>query len=88
LQIYLFPSGPIAGRKRFVTSPSQSRLGYATHVTSEFGVMYRLNHNHEIVELLEKLKGFRAEYPADLLVVRRVSFIRLVGRYISAFIQN
>jgi hypothetical protein len=50
--------------------------------------MYRLNHNHEIVELLEKLKEFRAEYPADLLVARRVSFIRLVGRYISAFIQN
>jgi len=50
--------------------------------------MYRLNHNQDIVELLEKLKGFQAEYPTALLSARRVSFIRLVSRYIIALVQN
>ena len=30
--------------------------------------MYRINHNQDIIELLEKLKEFRAEYPSELLV--------------------
>jgi hypothetical protein len=50
--------------------------------------MYRLNHNQDIVGLLEKLRGFQAEYPDELLSARRVSFIRLVSRYIIALVQN
>jgi len=50
--------------------------------------MYRLNHNQDIVGLLEKFKEFQAEYPADLLYERRISFIRLIIRYIRTFIQN
>lgn len=48
--------------------------------------MYRLDHNQDIVELLEKLKGLRAEYPAELLSARRFSFVRLVNRYIIALL--
>jgi hypothetical protein len=50
--------------------------------------MYRLNHNQDIVSLLEKLKESRVEYPAELLFARRIAFIRLLGRYIRAFLQN
>jgi hypothetical protein len=50
--------------------------------------MYRLNHNQDIVVLLEKFKEFQAEYPANLLYARRLSFIRLVSRYISMLVQN
>jgi hypothetical protein len=46
--------------------------------------MYRLNHNQDIIELLEKLREFRADYPAELLLARRLSFVSLVNRYIIA----
>ena len=46
--------------------------------------MYYLNHNQDIVELLEKIKEFRAEYPTELLSARRVLFINLLSRYIIA----
>ena len=46
--------------------------------------MYYLNHNQDIVGLLEKLKEFRVEYPAKLLLARRVLFINLLNRYILA----
>jgi hypothetical protein len=50
--------------------------------------MYRLNHNQDIVELLKKLREIRAEYPVALLSARRVLFIRLVDRYVTALVQN
>ncbi len=46
--------------------------------------MYYLNHNQDIVELLEKLKEFRVEYPAKLLLARRILFISLLNRYCIA----
>lgn len=48
--------------------------------------MYRFNHNQDIVELLEKLKELRADYPAELLLQRRFSFVSLVSRYITALL--
>jgi hypothetical protein len=48
--------------------------------------MYHLNHNQDIIELLEKLRGFQAGYPARLFFARRVSFISLVNRYIIALL--
>ncbi len=50
--------------------------------------MYRLNHNQDIVDLLVQLKELRMEYPVNLLSARRVSFIRLVGRYVLGLVQN
>lgn len=44
--------------------------------------MYRLNHNQDIIELLEGLKELRADYPAELFVARRLFFISLVNRYV------
>lgn len=46
--------------------------------------MYRLDHNQDIIELLERLKQFRTEYPIALMSARRISFILLLNRYIPA----
>ncbi|MGB8984594.1 MAG: hypothetical protein WCC12_22195 [Anaerolineales bacterium] len=46
--------------------------------------MYRLKYNQDVIELLEKLKGLRMEYPVDLLSARRDLFIKLVTQYIAA----
>jgi hypothetical protein len=48
--------------------------------------MYRLNHNQDIIELLERLKELRADYPAELLVARRLFFISLVYRHIMTLL--
>lgn len=48
--------------------------------------MYRLKYNQDIIELLEKLKALRMEYPGNLLSARRASFIKLVTQYITALI--
>lgn len=48
--------------------------------------MYRLNHNQDIIELLERLKGHPVGYPAKLLFARRISFINLVSRYVMALL--
>jgi hypothetical protein len=45
--------------------------------------MYRLNHNQAIIEVLEKLKESRVAYPPDLLAARRMSFIKLITRYVA-----
>ena len=50
--------------------------------------MYRLNHNQDIVELLRKLSDLRLEYPTELYSARRVSFVRLIARYIISLLQN
>jgi hypothetical protein len=50
--------------------------------------MYRLDHNQNLVELLRKLSDLRAEYPPTLYSARRLSFIRMVSRYIIALLQN
>ncbi len=44
--------------------------------------MYHLDHNQDIVELLERLKALQAEYPAGLWSVRRHAFINLLSRYL------
>jgi len=77
----------MTGWKPFVTSPSQSRLDYGIY-KSELGIMYRLNHNQDIVDLLLKLKELRAEYPVKLLSTRRSLFVRLVSRYVVGLIQS
>jgi hypothetical protein len=46
--------------------------------------MYYINHNQDVVELLEKLRELRAEYPIELLSARRVSFLNLLNHYVSA----
>lgn len=46
--------------------------------------MYRIDHNQDIIELLEKLRNLRAEYPAELLSARRFLFILLVSRHTIA----
>ncbi len=46
--------------------------------------MYRINYNQDIIELLEKLKQFQVEYPAELLLARRLLFIRLLNHYLIA----
>ncbi len=51
-----------------------------------FGIMYLHNHNQDIIELLERLKQLRTEYPADLMSARRVLFILLLDRYTVALI--
>jgi hypothetical protein len=45
--------------------------------------MYRLNHNQAIIEVLEKLKESRVNYPPDLLAKRRMSFIKLISYYVA-----
>ena len=49
--------------------------------------MYRINQNHEIVSLLLKLKEVEEEYPADLLLARRSSFLMLIAHYIGAWMR-
>jgi hypothetical protein len=49
--------------------------------------MYRLNHNQDVIELLLKLKDLEQEYPAQLLAVRRASFLSLVARYVGALVR-
>jgi len=49
--------------------------------------MYRINQNHEIVNLLLKLKDVEEEYPADLLSARRNSFLMLLTRYVGSWIR-
>ncbi len=48
--------------------------------------MYLHNHNQDIIELLERLKQFRTEYPVELMSARRVLFILLLNRYTVALI--
>jgi hypothetical protein len=45
--------------------------------------MYRLNHNQAIIEVLEKLRESRADYPPDLLAKRRMSFTKLIRYYVA-----
>lgn len=45
--------------------------------------MYRLNHNQAIIEVLEKLKDSRVDYPQELLAKRRLSFIKLITYYVA-----
>lgn len=45
--------------------------------------MYRLNHNQAIIEVLEKLKDNRVDYPRDLLAKRRMSFIKQITYYVA-----
>ena len=87
-KMFPFPSGYVAGRKLFVTSYSRFRLEYVQgdSTKSEYRVMYRLNHNQEIIELLLKLREYEEEYPVRLLAARRLSFITLVSRYVHAFL--
>jgi len=47
--------------------------------------MYRTNQNQTVIELLEKMKEIKYEYPRELLCARRTSFLRLITRYILAF---
>jgi hypothetical protein len=49
--------------------------------------MYRINHNHEIVSLLLKLKEVEEDYPVELLSARRTSFLTLLTRYIGSWIR-
>jgi hypothetical protein len=49
--------------------------------------MYRINQNHEIVSLLLKLKEVEEEYPADLLLARRTSFLTLIAQYVGSWIR-
>jgi hypothetical protein len=50
-------------------------------------VMYRLNHNQDVIGLLLRLKEFEEEYPVRLLAVRRSSFVNLVARYVGALVR-
>jgi hypothetical protein len=45
--------------------------------------MYRLNHNQAIIEVLEKLKDSRVDYPPHLFAKRRMSFIKLISYYVA-----
>lgn len=87
--LFPYPPGRVAGRKLFVTSYSRFRLEYVQghSIRSEYRVMYRLNHNQEIIELLLKLKEYEEQYPVRLLAPRRLSFIALISRYIHAFVR-
>ena len=49
--------------------------------------MYRINHNHEIVSLLLKLKEVEEDYPVDLLSARRTSFLMLIAQYVGSWIR-
>ncbi|HLO30909.1 MAG TPA: hypothetical protein VK249_17315 [Anaerolineales bacterium] len=49
--------------------------------------MYRLNRDQTLIELLVKLRDFNHEYPPNLLYARRVSFIRLISRYVMAWVR-
>jgi hypothetical protein len=59
--------------------------GYS--IRSEYRVMYRLNHNQEIIELLLKLRDYEDQYPVRLLAARRLSFIALISRYVHALVR-
>jgi hypothetical protein len=49
--------------------------------------MYRINQNQEIVSLLLKLKEVEEEYPADLLLAQRASFLTMITRFVGAWIR-
>jgi hypothetical protein len=49
--------------------------------------MYRLNQNHEIINLLLKIKEVEEEYPPDLLSARRNSFLMLIARYVGSWVR-
>ena len=49
--------------------------------------MYRINHNHEIISLLLKLKDVEEEYPPDLLSSRRQWFMMLIARYVGSWLR-
>jgi hypothetical protein len=86
--LFLPPPGRVAGRKRFVTSYSRFRLDYAGNsFRSEYRVMYRLNHNQDVIELLLKLRDYDEPYPVRLFTARRLSFIALISRCIHAFVR-
>lgn len=72
----------------FVTSNSQTRLDYVPTKVSLGWIMYRLNHNHDIIDLLVRLRELRADYPVELFFTRRLLFIRLVGRCVRGIIRS
>jgi hypothetical protein len=86
--LFPHPPGRVTGRKLFVTSYCRFRLEYAEYsIGSEFRVMYRLNQNQEIIELLLKLREYEEQYPIRLFTARRLSFIALISRYVHAFVR-
>jgi len=46
--------------------------------------MYRINHNQDLIEILEQIKLVQVEYPVDLWSARRALFIKLISRYVVA----
>ncbi len=49
--------------------------------------MYRINQNHEIINLLLKVKELEEEYPENLLSARRSSFVMMIARCIGSWMR-